>query len=198
MLPDWPNLKKDLLDFVTAYVRMRVRQLMPVTRDMPTVIFFEGHEKLSIRDDGSEDRSCPSTAESTIELEGDEVTRLTLEELFTKMNRMAEEIARQQSRQIFERIDEAIESVGNVRSMSGKPLRGSDVLDMLEMVQIDFDERLDPIMPTAVGHPRGQEAFAKAMSEIEDDFELKARREAIIARKREEYRDREAARNLVG
>jgi hypothetical protein len=43
-----------------------------------------------------------------------------------------------------------------------KPLNESDFLDMLEIAMTDFDDRLEPIMPTTVVHLQHLDAIGNA------------------------------------
>ena len=63
---------------------------------------------------------------------------------------------------------------------------------------IDFDEKGNPILPTIVLHPDMMKRIEGKLAEWESDPELQARRKNILAKKKEEWRDRESNRKLVG
>ena len=66
-----------------------------------------------------------------------------------------------------------------------------------EKIWLDFDEygRLKP--PAIWGGKTAMEKMAAAIVEIESTPALRRRYEALMEKKREEWRDREIARNLV-
>jgi hypothetical protein len=71
------------------------------------------------------------------------------------------------------------------------------LMDMLETMPIDFDRSGKPKMPTVVLHPDMFRSIEPKLREWEKDPELRARREAMLARKKEEWRVRESRRRLV-
>ena len=70
--------------------------------------------------------------------------------------------------------------------------------DMLEKIHIDFDKNGQPRMPNMVIHPDTLERIRPKLAEWEADPAIKKRRIEILAKKKEEWRDRESNRKLVG
>ena len=69
---------------------------------------------------------------------------------------------------------------------------------MLEKVQIDFDEKDNPIKPGFFVDPNTGQKILEILKTIEDTPELLKKHDEIIEKKRIEYHDRESHRKLVG
>jgi hypothetical protein len=73
------------------------------------------------------------------------------------------------------------------------------VFKSLERILLDFDDQGKPIMPTMLSGSQELAAeLSEALHQIETTPDLRRRFEAVIDRKREEWRARESSRNLVG
>lgn len=80
-------------------------------------------------------------------------TLSTVQETFKALEKAAEDMARQTETMFFQKADESTRSVGNVLDAGGRPFDPQMLLDMLDSVQVEFDENGKPELPTIVLHP---------------------------------------------
>ena len=79
-------------------------------------------------------------------------------------------------------------------STGGKPLSVNSLFEVLEKIDIDFDEAGNPNELGVVVHPERFSSISRVISQVKAD----PRYQAIIERKREEWYAREGNRKLVG
>lgn len=74
------------------------------------------------------------------------------------------------------------------------------ILEIFRTVEMEFDPKTLQLLPgfQFVMHPETAAKVVPKIQEWEKDPEFKAKHERIMERKREEWRDREARRKLVG
>jgi hypothetical protein len=94
--------------------------------------------------------------------------------------------------QFFAGLDRVLELSGRVSNAGGKPFSWDAVLDELEMLEIEFDEKGRPNEPTIVCGPE----LAAKMRSLPITPEQNKRWAEIIARKREEFNARRRHRKL--
>lgn len=97
----------------------------------------------------------------------------------------------------FETIQQAVEAVGNSFDAKGQKLSPDMVLQMWERMQLSFDSNGEWQRPTIVVHPDLGERARAILRAIDEEPELRARRDKIVNRQRDEWRVREASRKLV-
>jgi hypothetical protein len=123
----------------------------------------------------------------------------THEEFINQTSEAAKSIARQSEGILFSTLDEETKRVGNAIDAKGKPFDANMMWDALEKIDLEFDERSgEPKMPTIVVHPEMMRAIAQKITEWEADPALHKRRIEVLRKKKEEWRDRESRRKLVG
>ncbi len=198
MLPDLPSLKKDIQWILTRYLRNQINARLGVFNKSPQYRVYEGNRMRTIHEDRTvtDSEFKKSSAEMIVKV--GEVPRLTIEERLSRINTIAEDMARQISQHAFETLNKAIESVGNVVDRKGKPFDAEAVFEALNTIQIEFDETGQRHNLSLVMHPAHIERWKNVFEQIEADAVLRKRYEEIMERKRIEWRDREASRKLVG
>lgn len=151
-----------------------------------------------LRADGSTEDSNLKEASAEVSWKVDDTPRLTLAQRIEKLNGAADEIARQTQTHLFGTLNAALDKAGQVVSQHGKPLDPEAVFEALEKVQMEFDENRNPAQPSMVVPPALLSKAKDVLEQIENDPALQKRYLAIIERKWLDWRDREAARKLVG
>ena len=126
-----------------------------------------------------------------------ELEQLSVEEVHQKCDEAAREMAQQATQSFLQTLTQAATEVGNVGHFKGRPTV-DDLFHLYETVWIDFDDYGNPELPTVLCGPELMEHFQRLKSEIESDSHLKEKFADLLTRKREEWRDREASRKLVG
>lgn len=198
MLPDLPGLKRDIQQVLDRYLQNQVHARLGVFNESPQHVIHEGSRMRTIRADGSVDESDLKEASAEMSLKFAEIPQLSPNERVTKLNNMADELANQIVKHLFGTLDAVLEKAGQVTNQKGKPLSADAIFEALEKIQLDFDEagqhhKLSIVVPPTL-ISRAKEVF----EQIESDPTLQKRYEEIITRKKLEWRDREAARKLVG
>jgi hypothetical protein len=197
MLPDLPSLKNDIQWLLTRYLRNQINARLGVFNEAPKHKAFEGNRMRVMRADGTvtDSEYKESSAELSVSL--GEVPKLSIEDRLLRINNIADEMAGQMSKHLFETLTKAIDSVGNVVDRKGKPFDAETVFEAFNTVQIEFDEAGNHNM-SWVMHPNLIEKAKKVFEQIDSDPVLKRRFDEMMERKRVEWRDREASRKLVG
>ena len=198
MFPDFVNVKEKLQKMLNYQMRQTHLSHMGPLAKIPVSMIFEGNRTVLIREDGSVDEMQPKVAATDIEVKLAEAEKMTPEMVRDKINDAAEEIAEQQARTFYKKIDISAEEVGNVVTSGGEPFSIDLYLELLEKVDIDFDEAGNPEGLAFAVNPSALPSIAKVISQAKNDPETDRRYKAIMERKREEFRVRESNRKLVG
>ena len=198
MFPDFLKTKEKLqkmLDYEMQKARLFHMGPLAV---VPESTIFEGNKTVVVREDDSIDEENLKSIAVKLEVKFDEVEKMNHEMVLDKINRAAEEMAGKLKTLSFEQIGKAAEEVGNVASAGGKPFSIDLFFEMLEKIHIDFDEAGNPSQLMCPVNPQLFPSIAETISQAKADPANDRRYEAIIERKREEWRVRESNRKLVG
>ena len=194
MFPDFLKTKEKLQKMLDDEMqKARLRHMGPLA-DVPRSMIFEGNKTVVVREDGSVDGGDLENTTVKLEVKFDEVEKMNHEMVFDKINQVAEEMAGKLKKLAFEQIKKLAEEAGNADSTGGKPLSVNSLFEMLEKIDIDFDEAGNPNELRVVAHPERLSSISIVISQAEAD----PRYQAIIERKREEWYAREGNRKLVG
>lgn len=199
MLPDFGRVKKRANRDLSRWVRQQVPAVTPLVRGVATLNQHEGRVSVMTRLDASESTIDYQKLEVSFELTRAEMRQSDIGVLRRKLADVAVRIGEAQTKRMLEIASEAAASVGNVVHAGGE-LTPEMLLEVLRRVQMDFDERTLQPQPgfSWVMHPDTAAKVLPKAKEWEKDPKFRAEYERIIAKKREEWRDREADRKLVG
>jgi hypothetical protein len=197
MLPDFPEIKQHVHQFLMHYLDNRCRYHMGVLRLVRSVSIPEGSHTKVTRPDGTTDEPKMERAEVGLFASSDPRKGLSFEEVLKSLDDAARQMAEKQTQMMFRRIDEVTKETGNVSDLAGQPFTAKALNDMLERLDIPFDPQGKPCIPPLVCNPKTAEELISRKTEIESDLAEKRRFVEIIARKRQEFRDRESNRKLV-
>jgi len=197
-LPDFPNLKSELDNLAVLFVRARSRGADPVVARIGTTIQHEGHARY-IQNDGGEKRYFKyERVEAPISIPTDEFRHLPFEGLLAKLATMADELGGQQARSFFEKIGRASERAGTAIDAGGQPLTLDLLLELLRRTRVDFDPATNkPVGLTFAVTPELAAQLPSKLEEWQRDPASRARIDAAMEEKRDEWRTREARRTLV-
>lgn len=197
MLPDFPEIKKQLDALLSNYIQHRVRFHLGFMSQIPRKIVPEGCHTRLIRADGSVDDVKMQQACGTEHMDTPPENMPDMRVVLSKLNSIAEQIARHQARYLYKRVAEVTEKTGNVVQAKKSEIGLKTLVDILERIQIEFDATGKPILPSVVCSKEMFEQFMVQGDTAFADSVQQARMDEVIARKREEYRDRESRRRLV-
>ena len=198
MLPDFPKVKDKLALMLYYEFNQDLSSHLGPIANVPVSLVFEGNKTMLIREDGSVEETEAKKATAKLQVVLSEFENMDDEIVSNKINEVAEEIAGQQAKSFYEVVDKAAEEVGNVVSADGKPFSMDMFFEMLEKIDVDFDENGDPIGLMVAMSPELFRSAAKVLEQAENNPEMNKRFDAIMERKREEWRVRENNRKLVG
>lgn len=199
MLPDLPKLKDDIAQVFHLIFTNHLNTYLGVVGEVPRCIIKEGSNPVIQRQDDSRDETTLKAASAETIFKSEEIPHLSFEQRIAKLDGAAREMAKQISSHAFAKINVAVDSVGNLVDAKGKPFSAETFFEVLEKIQLDFEEDGGKHKEISVVIPPAMTARVKeTMEQIHQDAELSRRHKEIIDKKRVEWRAREAARKLVG
>jgi hypothetical protein len=198
MFPDFLKTKENLQKMLDQEMKKARLFHMGPLAVVPESMIFEGDKTVVVREDGSIDEKNLESTTVKLEVKFEEVEKMNHEMVLDKINRAAEEMASKMAKLFYERLTESADEVGNVISAGGEPFSIDLFFEMLEKIHIDFDEAGNPSQLMCPVNPKLLPSIAETISQAKADPANDRRFEAIIERKREEWRVRESNRKLVG
>ncbi len=197
MIPDYPALKAKLFEHWTDYAVARHRQNMGFLGSLPHRRDYEGSRRRLERADGSVSESEYLEIQSRLRLDPNEALNLTPEKVVQKLDDLAKDMAAQTERGLFKHLNETLAEAGRVINAGNRPFDQNMFFELLDSVEIDFDERGEPIMPTMVMSPKMWESIKEEVQHWDADPAFRVRHDRIMTKKRESWRARESRRKLV-
>ena len=198
MLPDFLKTKEKLEIMLDYSFRQAVLSHLGPVANVPISLSFEGNRTILIRADGSIEEMDPEQATAELQVNYEEFEEMNDAAVLNKIDGAAEEMASQQAKSLYEEVGKAAEQVGNVVSADGKPFSMDLFFEGLEKIDIDFDEDGNPSGLMCPVSPELYPSVVKAVEQAKTDPEMDKRYDAIMERKKEEWRVRESHRKLVG
>lgn len=198
MLPDYPQTKALLAEVFHERIKLAQQRRLGVFSQVKPTQLHEGTTCHLHRADGSFEEIEMQHLQASAHLEHDikELEKMDVEKVTDLLDTLGERIASEQVQLMIKRIDEAVHEVGNVGDPD-KPFK-EQFFDLFQKQHVDFDEMGRPIWPQFVVGSKGMEdKIRDTLTEIQSDPQLRKRMESLIDQKRQEWRDREASRNLV-
>lgn len=196
MLPDFPETKRLFSRFFRTYMRLKIREGSPYNA-VQTRYLHEGRAMKITRADQSESTSGMEQLSASLEIKFDEIENLTFQKAIEKHNAMIADLVRKQTHFIRERMSSEIPE-SQTLDAKGRRFDGQVVIDMLEKMQIEFNPDGTPHEIFVDGPLFTLERMASVDKEFESNPELKRNFDEMMEKKKEEWRDREADRKLVG
>jgi hypothetical protein len=198
MLPDYPEIKNRIKNLMHARIRKAQEVNLGVFNQVKELILHEGDRILLIREDGSEDEIWPKSVEFTVTRRWDlrEIDKITPGEIIGVFDSVGEGMATEKGKQIVQVIEEACTKTGNVINQNKTLLER--FFESHEKILMDFHDNGTPIFPTLVaGSQETVDKLQQVLDEIQSTPELLQRWNKLLDKKRAEWNDREASRNLV-
>ncbi len=194
MLPDYPKTKSKLERLQKErFVKVRNSCLGPFIGERVSRP-FEGDRSVVIWEDGTIHETKFHSIKTEMQIDLREIDKHTPKEILRQIDTAAQQMGLQQASLNFETIQKAADESGNIVDAKGERFQLEHYLQLLEKIDLDFDENEKPILPTIMVGPDLADRLAKVIAEAESSPEF----DKVIAKKREQWRDRESARKLVG
>jgi len=198
MLPDYPALKSEIMEFLNIFLRRRTEYYAAFVSQIPKCRIFEGTQTEMHRSSGRKEVNPMIAAKTLLKIRADEVPTLSIPDILTKLDGVAKEMAEQIEKGFFLSLAKTLERAGRKFGQKGQRLTGKTLLESLRHVSVPFDDKGQPDWPTLLIGTAMRDAAETARKEIAEDPELKREFEALMVQKREEWRADEASRKLVG
>lgn len=195
VLPTYPKLVRDRQNRNMETVHARVRELSPMMGLTKSHQLFEGRSSAIQREDGKIDETPIHRASGEVTVKREMLVDFNDATVAHLLEEMAEQLARSMSELFQQRMSEVTIKTGNVVDGGGKPFSEDIFLDGMEVMEHNFGKDGSWKPPMMIVGPSMAEKIAAVgeMSAVGNK-----RLKAILERKRDEHRRREAARILVG
>jgi hypothetical protein len=197
VIPDFPAEKAKLMKIWTKYLVQKHRELLGFFSTLPSYTHHEGDRWRLIRSDNASQESEYSEMGGEFSVRVDEVPDLTPDKIAEKIDRVAEDMARQVVQRILSDIEKSVDESGRSINAGGKEFTKDLFLQALDSIELSFEQSGELIPPSVIMPPNLWEARKEEIMEWEQDPEFVARRDEIINRKRDSWHARESRRKLV-
>ena len=197
MIPDFPYEKEQLNNYWLRYLNKRFREFQGFFGSLPMHINHEGREWKIINKEFSSRPKEYSEIKGVFNIDFSEVSTLTPERIRQKLDITANNMAQQLSSGVFKEITKATKIAGNEINAEGKPLTKELFLETLSKIHLDFDDSGNWKPPVIIMHPDLWEAQKENFKSWENDKVFIKKFRNLIARKKEEWVERETNRKLV-
>jgi hypothetical protein len=180
-------------EFINEAIHALMRQKNELFRSFRVEQLSEIPEhRLTIAGDEVVD-SAPTTVRMEFAANTGELINGNYETFFAGLDSAAEQGLASIMPRVFEQISEITDAAGQTINAAGRPLSHDLITQMLEKIDIDFDENDNPKMPTLVMHPKMAERLRALGEPSEEDTR---RFNELIERKRKEFHARRRTRRL--
>jgi hypothetical protein len=196
MLPDFPDLKAEVLKIVLAKLRQRVDTGDPVVSQVRRFRQREGSQMRYEQYGGTKVQEGFEKIGTEFTVLPSNVPALVGEKLDAKLEEMAQDLIARSARAFFKKVGDVCDKAGTSIDAGGKPVSPEMLLEMVGAVQMEFESDGTPAQ-TFVIHPDMFPALKKVSDQIENDPELKRRNAEILERQREAWAARESNRKLA-
>ena len=197
MLPDFTKAREQAMKILLArfnYISGRYLGKL----DFKKYRIFEGKLILTIMDDGKIIKTEVQKLSGEIQILNDDVKSGNIQKAYGYIDKMAIDKAEKQISMAIKELIRITTETGQVTDNKGKPFDSELFFKALEGIDIDFKEDGTFDSLTFLIPPEITERVNQVLKELESNPDHKIRYDAIIERKRLEWRDRETSRKLVG
>jgi hypothetical protein len=193
MLPDFPKVRRLLSNAIREALDRMVAQKSGIIRAMPKNILQEGNKLRLERDDGSIDDGGMEGIEIEFRLEAEALRTKGFVAVIEAMDKSATEMAARQEALFLRKVEGICRAAGQSIDVKGQAFSWKNIIQSFDNMDIDFDKYGNPVLPTIVSSPSTLEKMKHIQRTDEENQEFNA----MLERKRSDYRDRESRRKLV-
>lgn len=130
--------------------------------------------------------------ESTMELKYEDIKSFNLEAFSYQIYSFAEQRLNKMEAFVLDSISAVTKLTGNIVNNRGKPLTEETILEMLEKIEIRFDENGNFNLPSIIVSPESM----KLINQIKPGSEYQKKYQEIIDKKKTEYYAKKCSRRL--
>ena len=200
MLPDYPILKERILKkiILTRYMFIREHGMEPF-KDIESRQLYEGDKVDSGGGTPMTGKRELDAIRSEFAFEEGEVDTMTPEQMLQRLDAVSLDMVRQQSDMFIRFMSATSAEVGGIIDGNGRPLNPDTFFEAIERLDLDFDENGKPSgLKIVVTGPNATKEAPDLLEALSSNPEYSARYDALMEKKRMEWRDRESTRKLAG
>jgi hypothetical protein len=196
VLPQFPKSQKALDELWLELAKRPVAQ-GPMLGSLPRKPMREGNASESQTIQGEVSRTKFRKHSSSISISYPDGKGLTFDQFCAKASELGKQLAQEISKTVFDKLNEITKETGNEVTFSkGEGIQYKHLFELIEKTEVDYDENGEPFSSFFCGS-EFYEDVRKKMPEWEKDPEFQSRLKELHARKKREFREREARRRLV-
>ncbi len=198
-LPKYPKLKTKIAKLLMDYFEGEAQKELGPFEGVRRLIQHEGKTLVHNTIDDNTKRKELKYVEASTEylVKYADVPDMDAGDVMKMLQEKAKDFGGQQARYHYKVLDETTKEVGNVVTGKNEPFNIDMFLEVMEKIQIEFDEFGQPNMPTMVVAPANAERAKTVLEQADSDPETKERWRQMMAKKKEEYDAEQARRKLV-
>lgn len=196
MLSRIAKLDRQFIEAIQSYVQTCSRGT-PVLSDIRAHVIHEGKASSLRRSPTEIEPTAMKEASVETKSSFDEIDKVNIAYVLAKANEIAADFQRQFSSHLFKTIEEVTEQTGQKKDAGGAPLTNDTLIELFSMMQMNFEHSQSGDI-TIVTAPGMISTFQRLECEMNENPEIKFRWNRMMEAKRNEFREREINRNLVG
>jgi hypothetical protein len=197
MLPRFKKIEDEMDSAVARYIRRSSRQ-HGIHSEIKSHIIHEGKRTGIRRETNEYDATEMHVAQAETQMSYDEIENIDVHFILKKASEISEQFGQHFSKTMFRALDETAERTGQSVDGRGRKLTNELIFEMFEKVQINFEKNKEVGDISIVTSPQMAEAFNKLDLELRMDPVMMKKFNELFERKKNEFREREINRNLVG
>jgi len=198
MLPDFPDLKRELMRIVTARMRRRVYRDSGVMSEIRRFQSHEGHKFTIYRADGSSETTRYRLTTVDLSVKNSELPQMSPQELLARIDDVADAMAEKVTKQLFEKLRRTAAQAGTATNAAGRPISAELLFEALEKIELDFyEEDESPHELTMFVGPELAKVLARLIPIWRQDPSFDKKYGEVMAKKRAAWRVRESRRKLA-
>ena len=190
----FPELEEKLNRLVEQALNNVISSSSPLINNIRRFRYFEGNKSLIRRPSREEEETEKRYSSGETEIPVEKILYGSIENIFEHYKQAAVAMAYEQEKFLLESIDRTVQNTGNVVEAKGQPLSPETILQLMEMVEINFTKDGESMTSSFACLP----SLSEKLQPLLDDLVKTKEYKELIERKRSEWRDREANRTLVG
>jgi hypothetical protein len=197
MLPRFVRLEAEFERAIQRLIK-RTAKGSGVLSQIKSHVIHEGKEMSIVRAEEDQDTTDLRAEQAEVIMTHDEIDNVNLEFIMFKANEIATQFEKQLSVRLFETVKDVTDRTGQSLNAHGQPLTVETLLQLFDKMQINFERNKEVGDFTIVVAPAMIPALKEIETEMMSNPELRKKWNDLIESKRNEFREREINRNLVG
>ncbi|MEE1656388.1 hypothetical protein VB618_09280 [Microvirga sp. CF3062] len=161
-------------------------------------IIHEGDSSKIIRNSDEAEATEMHEASATLDMKKSDVEHFTVTDAYEAIGKLAEQFRQHHSQTLFSTIDRVTQKTGNVVSGKGQPLSHEMLFEILGRIEQDFSSNSNQGDLVMVVAPEMMGRIEELREQFSTSPELQEKYKALMAKKYEQFRDREMDRTLAG